>query len=53
MTQKEQRKMDKAEPDSPAWQISKLKRQHYAEICVFLDSNSPSELGFCRYQKRQ
>jgi hypothetical protein len=47
-----QKKMDKAEPDSAAWQIAKTHRQYYAEMCVFLDSNSPSALGFCRYQKR-
>jgi hypothetical protein len=47
-----QKKMDKAVPDSAAWQIAKTHRQYYAELCVFLDSNSPSALGFCRYQKR-
>jgi hypothetical protein len=48
-----QKKMDNAEPDSAAWQIAKTKRQYYAEMCVFLDSNSPSALGFCHYQKRR
>jgi hypothetical protein len=50
--EKFQKKMDKAVPDSAAWQIAKTHRQYYAEMCVFLDSNSPSALGFCRYQKR-
>ena len=52
MVEKSQKAMDKAEPDSAAWQIAKTKRQYYAEICVFLDINSPSALNFCRYQKR-
>lgn len=52
MVNKCQKQMDKATPDSADWQIAKTKRQYYAEMCVFLDANSPSALGFCRYQKR-
>lgn len=52
MVEHHQKKMDKAEPDSAAWQIAKTHRQYYAEMCVFLDANSPSSLGFCIYQKR-
>jgi len=46
-----QAKMDKAEPDGIEWQIAQQYRHHYAEYCNWLNSNSPSSLGFCKYQK--
>jgi len=48
-----QAQMDKLEVDGIDWQIAVQYRHNYAEYCNWLNAHSPSELGFCRYQKNK
>jgi hypothetical protein len=41
-----QRKMDKREFGSPEWQIARHYRDHYSDLCIWLDQNSPTRTGF-------
>jgi hypothetical protein len=47
-----QDQMHKREGGSPAWQIASTYRAHYADLCLWLDSNSPSNIGFKFHAKK-
>lgn len=46
-----QDQMHKREGGSPEWQIASTYRQHYGELCLWLDGNSPSNLMHKKIEK--
>ena len=47
-----QDQMHKQPDGSPEWQLAAGLRSHYADLCVWLDANSPSNTKYGMFEKR-